>query len=220
MEYAIWQGGAAPALDVHFHEEIQIVFVLEGLRAFEIAGETVTVSYGQCLRIPAMTPHRSLSIPHQTTQCLNIYLKLSAIEKARGEIQILSPTICGIEKWTDCTTDGFALTQDDALLRPNENSRSDMAALRVQDMARQSSMTREAFTRRFVRNTGITPQAFILSSRANRARQLLRSDISIAEAAAEAGFSDQSHLGRHFRRMFGTTPGAYRRSLTITSVPD
>lgn len=35
---------------------------------------------------------------------------------------------------------------------------------------------------------------------------------SIADVAAEAGFSDQSHFTRVFRRLTGQTPGAYRRT--------
>jgi transcriptional regulator GlxA family with amidase domain len=35
-------------------------------------------------------------------------------------------------------------------------------------------------------------------------------DSSLSEIAADCGFADQSHFTRHFRRLFGTTPGAYR----------
>jgi AraC family transcriptional regulator len=45
-----------------------------------------------------------------------------------------------------------------------------------------------------------------------RSAQLLsRGDLGIAEVAQAAGFADQSHFTREFRRRFGTTPGAYRR---------
>lgn len=44
------------------------------------------------------------------------------------------------------------------------------------------------------------------------AEQLLRTDAPIATVAAEAGFADQSHLTRAFRRVTGTTPAAYRRT--------
>ena len=36
-------------------------------------------------------------------------------------------------------------------------------------------------------------------------------DCTLADAALQAGFADQSHFTRHFRRLFGVTPGAYRR---------
>ena len=36
-------------------------------------------------------------------------------------------------------------------------------------------------------------------------------DCTLAEAALRSGFADQSHFTRHFSRLFGVTPGAYRR---------
>jgi len=47
-------------------------------------------------------------------------------------------------------------------------------------------------------------------ARLNNARRLLQAGHDIAAAAADSGFSDQSHLGRHFLRAFGVTPGRYR----------
>lgn len=38
----------------------------------------------------------------------------------------------------------------------------------------------------------------------------------LEEVAAEAGFFDQAHLGRLFRRRFGVTPAAYRRQVATT----
>lgn len=48
---------------------------------------------------------------------------------------------------------------------------------------------------------------------ARRLRHLLddhlEETVTIAEAAAQSGFHDQSHLTRHFRRTLGTTPGVF-----------
>ena len=54
---------------------------------------------------------------------------------------------------------------------------------------------------------GITPHAYLIQSRARLARAMLASGLPIADAAAEAGFADQSHLTRAFARQFGITPG-------------
>ena len=63
------------------------------------------------------------------------------------------------------------------------------------------------FLRRFRRETGLTPHAFHLLCRLRLARALLR-----AEAAVSAGFTDQSHLHKLFRRQHGMTPGQFRRA--------
>lgn len=59
---------------------------------------------------------------------------------------------------------------------------------------------------------GTSPYRYLQCRRLERAGQLLRSGMGLAAAAHEAGFADQSHFGRVFRRTFGTTPLAWHRS--------
>jgi AraC-like DNA-binding protein len=49
-------------------------------------------------------------------------------------------------------------------------------------------------------------------ARVERAKQVLQAgtDLSLAEVAAHAGFSDQSQFSRHFKRLVGVTPGQFR----------
>jgi AraC-like DNA-binding protein len=69
-----------------------------------------------------------------------------------------------------------------------------------------------ALVRGFSRAYGLPPHAWLVQERVRRAKALLRAGRTPAEAAAEAGFSDQSHLTRHFKRLLGFTPGRYRRA--------
>jgi len=69
------------------------------------------------------------------------------------------------------------------------------------------------FAREFKQSTGVTPHHYLVRKRVERARHMLAgTDFSLSEIALAAGFSDQSHLTRHFRRMLGTTPGEFRWS--------
>ncbi|WAJ28295.1 AraC family transcriptional regulator [Antarcticirhabdus aurantiaca] len=61
------------------------------------------------------------------------------------------------------------------------------------------------------RSTGLTPHALVIQRRVGRARDLLVQGMPAAQAAAAAGFSDQTHMIRLFRRHFGVTPGAMIR---------
>lgn len=64
--------------------------------------------------------------------------------------------------------------------------------------------------RLFNQRVGMPPHAFLGQLRLTRACRLLRSGSSIAVAAVDSGFFDQSALTRHFRRSFGVTPRQYR----------
>lgn len=81
------------------------------------------------------------------------------------------------------------------------------------DLAELSGVTRFQLLRGFVRAVGITPHAYLLQRRVRLARRLLMAGRRPAEAAAEAGFADQSHLTRAFRRQLGVTPARYRAAL-------
>ncbi|MCZ2825049.1 MULTISPECIES: AraC family transcriptional regulator [unclassified Modestobacter] len=66
--------------------------------------------------------------------------------------------------------------------------------------------------RAFTRRHGLPPHRYLTGRRIDLARRLLLDGMPAAEVAAASGFTDQSHLTRHFRRMIATTPVAYARS--------
>jgi AraC-like DNA-binding protein len=71
-------------------------------------------------------------------------------------------------------------------------------------------LSRFQVVRLFNQRVGMPPHAFLVQFRLARACRLLRSGSSIAAAAADSGFFDQSALTRHFRRSLGVTPGQYQ----------
>ncbi|HEY0542301.1 MAG TPA: AraC family transcriptional regulator [Actinoallomurus sp.] len=66
-----------------------------------------------------------------------------------------------------------------------------------------------ALLRAFRATYGLPPHAYLTNLRVQRARRLLDAGVRPAEVAAQAGFSDQAHLTRHFKRIVGVPPGAY-----------
>ena len=65
--------------------------------------------------------------------------------------------------------------------------------------------------RLFLDQLGVTPTEYAMQQRVARARALIDAGCPLAEAALAAGFCDQSHFSRHFRRVVGVAPGRYRR---------
>lgn len=84
------------------------------------------------------------------------------------------------------------------------------------EAAAHAGLSRFAFLRAFSRTYGLTPHAWVVQERVRRAQALLRSGRSPADVAIEVGFTDQSHLTRHFKRLVGVTPGCYRASQART----
>ena len=69
------------------------------------------------------------------------------------------------------------------------------------------------FARQFKQTAGVTPHYYLTQKRVERAQEMLaKTDLPLSEIAYATGFSDPSHLARHFRRMLGTTPREFRRS--------
>ncbi|WP_225846530.1 AraC family transcriptional regulator [Streptomyces sp. HPF1205] len=68
-----------------------------------------------------------------------------------------------------------------------------------------------ALLRAFKAAYGLPPHAWLTNERVRRARRLLAAGTTPAATAAALGFSDQSHLTRHFTRITGVPPGAYQR---------
>jgi AraC-like DNA-binding protein len=66
-----------------------------------------------------------------------------------------------------------------------------------------------ALFRAFRREHATTPYRLVLEVRVRHAQRAIAAGATIAEAAHRAGFADQSHLTRHFKRIAGITPKRY-----------
>jgi AraC family transcriptional regulator len=78
-------------------------------------------------------------------------------------------------------------------------------------LAGEAAMSPYHFLRTFRQVTGVTPHQYVLRTRLHRAATRLReSSDPISTIAVRAGFKDLATFNRRFRRLIGTTPGAYR----------
>jgi AraC-like DNA-binding protein len=82
----------------------------------------------------------------------------------------------------------------------------------LQDLAGLCHLSPYHFLRTFRRAYGLPPHTALLQMRINLARRLLAEGLSIAGVSAAAGFADQSHFTREFKKSVGTTPLKYRQS--------
>jgi transcriptional regulator GlxA family with amidase domain len=104
---------------------------------------------------------------------------------------------------TDGTT---AATREWALARLAE-------PLDLAGLARHARMSVRTFSRRFRAETGLSPHAWLVRRRLDRARHLLEStNLTVERVAAESGLGTSASLRAHLDQELGVSPLAYRRT--------
>ncbi|MGJ7498058.1 helix-turn-helix domain-containing protein [Variovorax sp. RT4R15] len=91
---------------------------------------------------------------------------------------------------------------------------------KLDEMAREAGVSVSGLIRKFPAEFGCSPHAYVLRQRLERAQRLLGRPVAMPLKciATDCGFSDQSHLLRHFKRAFRQTPVEYRSTVTGRSV--
>jgi AraC-like DNA-binding protein len=75
-------------------------------------------------------------------------------------------------------------------------------------------MSPSHFGRSFKATVGVTPHSYLLNERVAMAKRLIAAGrLSIADIALECGFVSQAHFTTVFRKLSGSTPKTYSRSL-------
>ena len=83
--------------------------------------------------------------------------------------------------------------------------------LTVDDLARAANLSRAHFSREFRRAFGVSPHAYLLSRRLERACELLRNtDRSVAEICMAVGLQGVGSFTTSFTTTYGMSPTAYR----------
>ncbi len=84
------------------------------------------------------------------------------------------------------------------------------ARVSLDAIARSAGLPPFQLFRAFRRDAGMSPHAYQRQARVRLAMRLIRAGHALADAGALAGFADQAHLTRWFRRFMGVTPGQYQ----------
>lgn len=89
--------------------------------------------------------------------------------------------------------------------------------LTLEQLASKASLSPYYFTRLFKKETGFTPHEYIIATRINHAKFLLKNtNISIKEICFSSGFASESSFCSTFKKWEHVTPGSYRLSLKQT----
>lgn len=108
----------------------------------------------------------------------------------------------------------------DAVRRVRELLADDPAVRHPAELLeRVSGLDRWSVARQFRAAFGTSPTRFRTMRQLDLARRLMRQGRPPAEAAAAAGFADQSHLTRMFKRAYGLTPAAWAAAVRQPPAP-
>ncbi|MGF1628058.1 MAG: helix-turn-helix domain-containing protein [Kiloniellaceae bacterium] len=88
-------------------------------------------------------------------------------------------------------------------------------AVSLEDLAALAGMSAFHLVRSFKKELGLPPHVYLTQLRLQQARRLLAQGLGLAETAAAVGFYDQSALSRHFKKIYGVTPGQYARARAV-----
>jgi len=81
----------------------------------------------------------------------------------------------------------------------------------LDDLCAAAGLSPSYLIRAFKARYGMTPHAYLVDCRIQYCRERLRRGHPIADVALAAGFADQAHLQRAFKRHVAATPGQYRK---------
>jgi len=147
---------------------------------------------------------------------------------------LITPPLCGSRGWRSATDVAIHTRPRMSMLRnapiaeplpPNRGGLSPARTHRIceyihsnlgqnislETLAEMAGLSTHHFARAFKQTVGIPPHGYVLQRRIEQAQQMLRNtDLPMSEIALSAGFSDQSHLARHFRRITGMSPSVVR----------
>ena len=155
----------------------------------------------------------------------------TAVHRIQSRLSVSTPTSLVIDSWSlilselvaqrfykdakRCAHPSFGKIRARSVARVIDYIESSIDQdLRLASLARVAAMSVYHFARRFKETAGMSPHAYVLSRRLDRAQLMLRHrENGLADVAAACGFSSQAHLTTAFLTTFGATPGKYRRSL-------
>lgn len=89
--------------------------------------------------------------------------------------------------------------------------------LTVEVLCQQMDMSKAGLFRLFKEEYGISPMELVIQERLEKAKDLLRTNLSVKEVCYACGFNDVNYFVRLFRSRTGITPGLYQKDVRFNA---
>jgi AraC-like DNA-binding protein len=229
--------------DWHFHEGWQLVAVTKGERHYQFKRGSVVARPGHLIILPPRLVHRGRCHPNKKTSFRIATLpEISSTTVggcmviARSEPQLVDAFVSVFRMLTKsndlemtaliqthlkgilaaCVSDNV----EDFNVLPPQIREIETYMLShldgVPSLGHLSSLVgwnQYHLAHVFSKYIGLSPVAFHTRARLMQARSLIFLGWTLSDTSAYLRFSDQSHFGRHFRRVYDMTPGEYQQSV-------
>lgn len=191
---------------VHKYSDFKVLFIeqktfedaarqigLTGVPHFQIAQSEDCRLFDAINRFCESAENNALVLEQQTmySECVRLLLGYTESKISRLTMSNAKPAVQRVKKYLEA--------------KFNE-------PVTLEELTKVSLLSPWHLVRAFSNHVGLPPHAFQIHLKIEKATTLLRAGISLIDVAADVGFSDQSHFTRHFKRIWGVTPGEYAKA--------
>lgn len=232
-----------PAVGMHMHEQAECIVPLQGFCDINCGSREFRVKVGDCLYIPARTPHDQ----RNHDDCITYYLKIYGLEQRFGheprllhidkehllqqwcehielcaqqgeqQASVLTPLVdAWIARLAQTNYVGPDAPARDPILQRAVTYMQDMYAeeLSLQDIAQVAKVSTSHLGHIFRKYETMSVMDYLRQLRMQHAKRLLYDDyLRIAEIGALVGYPDPNYFARQFKTFFGVSPRQARKQL-------
>lgn len=139
--------------------------------------------------------------------CENLFSDISYMEKESELIDFFTKLFSKYIEYSNLKIEDESFEKIISYL--NENYQENIS---LEELSQKFRLNSFYIIRLFKSQINLTPHAYLLNLKINRAKEFLKKGYSIVDTALECGFSDQSHLHRNFVKIVATTPKEYQKN--------
>ena len=156
----------------------------------------------------------ALRDPVSATRFLSLFRAMTDVNGGHGEIEARENLLLLLAALIDRSQDERPPETPRRLNQARARIDDDPSApLSLLELASICELSQFQLIRGFSKHTGLTPHAYLIQRRLQKARRLIAGGTPLAGVAQASGFSDQSHMTRLFVRAYGLSPGLYAAAM-------
>ena len=204
-------------LSLHWHEEMEITLIREGMSDYRVGQEAFRASSGDLILVPPVTLHSAMELPGEIMVSDSLVFHLDYLGASGQDLSAsayLRPLLHGHLKTAVriCENDpDYEAIRDTFLLAHRcFTNREKFYELHLK-LASLLGFSESYFMSFFRRSVGMSCIRYINEVRIRKAAEALENTARpVMEIAMDSGFDNVSYFNLQFRRRFGMTPREFR----------